>query len=475
MLIPVILSGGAGTRLWPVSRQAYPKPFMALADGKTLLDKTLARALRVGDADAPILTVTGRDYYFLTRDAYAADLDASNRDLPFLLEPSARNTAPAILAAAQVLASRYGDEATMLVLPADHLIRDLDAFAIAVEQARALAADGYLVTFGIHPTHAETGYGYIRRGNAIAGSPGYVVDAFVEKPDRATATGYLADGEHYWNSGMFCFTAKALIEAARDVAPDLFRAVESCVNGMAAGATPAELPADTFDALPDISIDYAIMERAPRRAVVPGRFDWSDIGSWKAVSELDDADARGNRVRGPAIVIDSERCYVQSERRMVAVVGVSDLVIVDTDDAVLVSDRDHAQQVKRVVEQLRADRHATATYHQTVHRPWGSFTVLEDAPDCKVKRLVVRPGQVLSLQMHHRRSEHWTVVHGTAKVRVGDNEFLLERNQSTFIPMQTLHRLENPGVEDIALIEVQCGDYFGEDDIVRLEDVYGRR
>jgi mannose-1-phosphate guanylyltransferase/mannose-6-phosphate isomerase len=475
VLIPVILSGGAGTRLWPVSRQAYPKPFMRLADGETLLAKTLQRAVHVASPDAPVLTVTGRDYFFLTRDAYAQEPSAQGRALHFLLEPVARNTAPAIVAAALHLLRTCGDEALMLVLPADHLIRDLDAFADAVRRAQAIARDGRLVTFGIHPTHPETGYGYIRRGAGLAPGNGYEVDAFVEKPDLETARRYLADGEHYWNSGMFCFGARALVDAARSLQPALLDGVTECVDAMPEGIQPAELPAASFSTLPDISIDYAIMEKAANVAVVPGDFDWNDIGSWKAISELDDADGEGNRVRGNAIVIDSRDCYVQSERRLVAAVGVRDLVIVDTDDAVLVSDREHAQQVKRVVEQLRADKHEAATFHQTVHRPWGSFTVLEDAPDCKVKRLVVKPGQVLSLQKHHRRSEHWTVVHGTAKVRVGDREFLLERNQSTYIPMDTLHRLENPTDSDIALIEVQCGDYFGEDDIVRLEDVYGRR
>ena len=475
MLVPVILSGGAGTRLWPVSRQAYPKPFMALADGETLLAKTLLRALRVATPAAPVLTVTGRDYYVLTRDAYAARAETAGRALPFLLEPVGRNTAPAVLAAALLVQARHGDAATLLVLPADHLIRDLDGFAAAVGQARALAAAGHLVTFGIHPTQPETGFGYIRRGDPLGGG-GFAVRAFVEKPDLERAQAYVDSGEYYWNSGMFCFGAGALLAAAAEHAPDLLAGARACLAALADdGRTTLELPVEAFAALPDISIDYAIMEKAGRVAVVPGSFDWSDIGSWKAISEMDTPDAAGNRLRGAAYVVDAENCYVDAGKRLVAAVGVRDLVIVDTGDAVLVSDREHAQQVKRVVEQLRAEQHEAATYHQTVHRPWGSYTVLEDAPDCKVKRLVVRPGQVLSLQFHHRRSEHWTVVHGTAKVRVGEEEFLLERNQSTYIPMGTRHRLENPTDQDIALIEVQCGDYFGEDDIVRLEDVYGRQ
>ncbi|MFC0358168.1 mannose-1-phosphate guanylyltransferase/mannose-6-phosphate isomerase [Pseudofulvimonas gallinarii] len=473
MLIPVILSGGAGTRLWPVSRRAYPKPFMTLADGDTLLAKTLQRALAVADAASPVLTVTGRDYYFLTRDAYAAQTSATGRELPFLLEPVGRNTAPALMAAAVLLAERHGADCKLLVLPADHLIRDVEGFADAVARARRLAGEGYLVTFGIRPLHPETGYGYIRRGDAI-GSDGFEVEAFVEKPDLATAQAYLDSGRYDWNSGMFCFTAAALIEAAEAVAPELLEGVRGSLAGSAAGS-PVELSPEGFAALPDISIDYAVMEKAARRAVVPADFDWNDIGSWKAISGLEAADESGNRVRGNAVLVDASDCYVQADKRLVAVVGVRDLVVVDTGDAVLVSDAGRTQDVRKVVEQLRGDSHDAANFHQTVHRPWGSFTVLEDAPDCKVKRLVVKPGQVLSLQKHFRRSEHWTVVQGTAKVRVGDEEFLLERNQSTYIPIDTLHRLENPTDRDIALIEVQCGDYFGEDDIVRLEDVYGRR
>ena len=475
LLVPVILSGGAGTRLWPVSRSAYPKPFMRMADGQSLLYKTLDRALRVAGG-APVLTVTGRDYYFLTRDEYARHPASDPQCQTFLLEPVGRNTAPAIGLAAMYTMEHVGADATLLVLPADHLIRDTEAFAADVRRAQTLAQEGYLVAFGIKPAAPETGFGYIRMGVTLT-QGGRAIDAFVEKPDRATAEKYLASGDYAWNSGMFCFRADALLETMQATCPDVLDAVRACHAGACGRSSPVEFGKDVFAALPDISIDYAVMERAARRAVVPASFDWSDIGSWKAVSEIESGnapDAAGNRVQGMAVTIDAENCYIQGGKRLVAAVGVKNLVIVETADAVLVADRDRAQQVKQVVEQLRASDHASARFHQTVHRPWGSFTVLEDETDCKVKRLTVKPGQVLSLQLHHRRSEHWTVVDGTAKVRVGDKEFVLQRNESTFIPMETLHRLENPTSKDIHLIEVQCGDYFGEDDIVRLEDVYGR-
>ncbi|MCE7951885.1 MAG: mannose-1-phosphate guanylyltransferase/mannose-6-phosphate isomerase [Xanthomonadales bacterium PRO7] len=474
-LVPVILSGGAGTRLWPVSRSAYPKPFMALADGESLLYKTLDRALRAADG-GPLLTVTGRDYYFLTRDEYARHPAADTQRLPFLLEPMGRNTAPAIALAAMYTMEHLGADATLLVLPADHLIRDVDAFVADARRAQALAQHGLLVTFGIKPASPETGFGYIRMGAALA-QGGREIAAFVEKPDRATAEKYLASGDYAWNSGMFCFRADALLVAMQTTCPDVLAAARACYAAMHGNTSPVEFDKDAFAALPDISIDYAVMERATRRAVVPATFDWSDIGSWKAVSEIGSGsapDAAGNRVQGMAVTIDTQNCFIQGGKRLIAAVGVKDLVIVDTADAVLVADRERAQQVKQVVEELRRNDHAAARFHQTVHRPWGSFTVLEDEADCKVKRLTVKPGGVLSLQKHSRRSEHWTVVDGTAKVRVGEREFLLNRNESTFIPMQTLHRLENPTERDIHLIEVQCGDYFGEDDIVRLEDVYGR-
>jgi mannose-1-phosphate guanylyltransferase/mannose-6-phosphate isomerase len=447
---------------------------MRMGDGESLLRKTLDRALRVA-ADGHVLTVTGRDYYFLTRDEYANHPSADLDKLPFLLEPAGRNTAPAVLLAALDVLDRHGDAATLLVLPADHLIRDIDAFLADAGRAASLAQDGWLVTFGIRPTHPETGFGYIRMGDAIEASDGRAVGAFVEKPNRETAESYVASGDYVWNSGMFCFRADALLDIAANVAPDVLAAARACYAGARNHDSPIEFAREAFLAQPDISLDYAIMERAPRVAVVPASFDWSDIGSWKAMSDLEaEADASGNRVRGQAIVVESENCYIQSDARIVAAVAVKDLVIVDTGDSVLVAERERAQQVKLVVERLRASGHDSARFHQTVHRPWGSFTVLEDGSDCKVKRLTVKPGGVLSLQLHHRRSEHWTVVSGTAKVRVGDREFLLGRNESTYIPVETLHRLENPTDTDAHLIEVQCGDYFGEDDIVRLEDRYGR-
>ncbi len=475
MLVPVILSGGAGSRLWPISRRAWPKPFMQMPDGQSLLYKTLDRALSLPGV-AEVLTVTSRELFFLSRDEYRKHPQADKTSLPFMLEPMGRNTAPAVLLAAMQVEAAHGAEACLLVLPSDHLVADHTAFAADVARAMTLAGDGHLVTFGIVPDRPETGFGYIRQGEALAG--GFAVQAFVEKPDRATAERWLAQGGYLWNAGMFCFRAGDLLAAAEQHCPDVLAAARACFAGMQSSMGALEFDAEAFAAQPDISIDYAIMERAAKVAVVPASFDWNDIGSWKALSELatgDDADAEGNRVQGEAVVLDSHDCYVQaSDQRVVAAVGVSNLVIVDTPDAVLVSDREHAQQVKQVVEKLRAGNHPSASSHITTYRPWGSYTILQDAADCKVKRLTVKPGGILSLQRHQHRSEHWTVVDGTARVRVGDEEYDLERNQSCYIPMHTLHRLENRTDRDLHLIEVQCGDYFGEDDIERLEDVYGR-
>jgi len=471
-LIPVILSGGAGTRLWPVSRRAHPKPFMQLVDGESLAEKTFRRATAVTNGSIP-LTVTSRDYFFYTRDLYRR-IGGQDASYPFLLEPMGRNTAPAIALAAMYLQAHHGSDCQMLILPADHLIREEEQFRQSVEAASELASRDYLVTFGVHPTQPETGYGYIRKGKAIADSGGYDVAAFVEKPDLETAMGYVESGEYDWNSGMFCFQAGTFLEALKAHAPEVHDAVANCWGAMDPDRQPLEIPAELFQQCPSISIDYAVMEKAANTAVVAANFGWSDIGSWHAISELYESDEAGNRIRGKAVMVESKNCFVQGENRLVAAVGVDNLVIVDTGDAVLVAHRDRAQDVKEVVSQLTDLKHEAAEYHQTVHRPWGSYSILEDAEDCKVKRLVVKPGQVLSLQKHHRRSEHWTVVSGTAKVRLDDKEFVLNANESTYIPVETLHRLENPGTEDVHLIEVQTGDYFGEDDIVRYEDIYGR-
>jgi mannose-1-phosphate guanylyltransferase/mannose-6-phosphate isomerase len=471
-LIPVILSGGAGTRLWPVSRRAHPKPFMELIDGETLAEKTLSRA-KIVAANAPVITVTSRDYYFYTRDLYAGMKNNTGEE-HFLLEPMGRNTAPAIALAAMFVRDKMHEDASLLVMPADHLIADIRNFEVSVKKALQLANEGLLVTFGIFPTHAETGYGYIRQGEALNVSGGFRVAEFVEKPNEATAIKYLQSGEYHWNSGMFCFQASTFLESLKRHAPDVYQAASRVWEATDKSCSPIEFPAELFSECPSISVDYAVMERADNTAVVASDFGWSDIGSWQAISELYESDEAGNRIRGKAVMVGSTDCFIQSEDRVIAAVGVKNLIIVDTGDAVLVTDRNQAQDVKEVVAQLSALKHEAVNFHKTVHRPWGNYTILEDAVDCKVKRLVIKPGQVLSLQRHHRRAEHWTVVQGTAKVRLGDDEFLLKANQSTYVPTETLHRLENPGDEDIHLIEVQTGDYFGEDDIERLEDIYGR-
>jgi mannose-1-phosphate guanylyltransferase/mannose-6-phosphate isomerase len=468
---PVILSGGSGARLWPISRRAHPKPFMRLLDGETMAEKTFRRALRLA-GDGPVMTVTSRDHFFHTRDLYrGVDEDVTRH--PFLLEPVGRNTAPAIALAAHEIKARAGARAVMLVMPADHLVRDEEAFLAAAEEAAGLAVRGHLVTFGVHPTHPETGYGYVKRGPRLVDSKGYEVAAFVEKPDLATARRYLESGDHDWNSGMFCFMADSFLEALERFAPDVAEATASCFAEMQRDRYPLEIPAESFARCPSISIDYAVMERADNCAVVAGDFGWSDIGTWRAMAELYEVDEAGNSILGKAVVVESRDCFIQGEERLVAAVGVKNLVIVDTGDAVLVADRDKAQDVKAVVDQLLEREHEAAVYHKTVHRPWGQYSVLDDRPDCKVRRLRVKPGQVLSLQLHEKRSEHWTVLSGNAKARVGEREISMGPGDTVVIPPGTRHRLENTGPTELQLVEVQVGEYIGADDIVRFEDVYG--
>lgn len=475
MLIPIILSGGAGTRLWPVSRAGHPKPFIKLPDGQSLLQKTVLRAAAIGAGH--VLTVTNRDHYFLTRDEYAGIDFAAPLQLDYLLEPAGRNTAPAIAAAALALQRQYGDTAVMLVLPADHLIDDTAAFGAAVACARTLAEQGWLVTFGIAPTAPETGFGYIEAGAAIDAGTARAVTRFIEKPPIEQAQTYAASGHHFWNSGMFCFRVGDIIKALENHAPAVMQAVADCWSATAVDQLPVTLDADSFGRVPDISIDYAVMEKAAmdnKVAVVPATFDWSDIGSWSALADTVAADGNGNRILGEALLIDADHCYINAPNRIVAAIGIHDLLIVDTPDALLVAHRDQAQEVRQIVGQLKRQGHDTVKLHRTVHRPWGSYTILEEGPRFKIKRIVVKPGASLSLQMHHHRSEHWVVVSGTAQVTNGEREILVKTDESSYIPAGTQHRLSNPGVIDCVMIEVQSGDYLGEDDIVRMEDIYGR-
>ncbi|MGF6152691.1 mannose-1-phosphate guanylyltransferase/mannose-6-phosphate isomerase [Pseudomonas fluorescens] len=478
MLIPVILSGGTGTRLWPVSREGHPKPFMTLPDGQTLLGKTYQRAAGLLGTHGDIVTVTNRDYYFQSKDHYQ-DAHLGHHRGHFVLEPVGRNTAPAIATAALSLQALHGNEAILVVMPADHLIQNEKAFKTAVSHAVKLAEAGHLVTFGVIPTAPETGFGYIERGESLDEQGAAKVARFVEKPDLQTAMHYLESGNFLWNSGMFCFSVGTLLAQLQLHAPQLLEQADACLAASTTvetgGCLQQELSATHFAEMTDISIDYALMERSDKVVVVPAGFDWSDIGSWGAVSALVAADAQNNRASGEALFIDSHNNFVQSDGRMVATVGVDNLIVIDTADAILVAHADRAQDVRKVVKQLKEKEHESYRLHRTVSRPWGTYTVLEEGPRFKIKRIVVKPGAKLSLQMHHHRNEHWVVVEGMAKVtNNGSGSHLVAKNESTFIAAGHKHRLENPGVIDLVIIEVQSGEYLGEDDIVRFEDQYGR-
>ncbi|MEP7061207.1 MAG: mannose-1-phosphate guanylyltransferase/mannose-6-phosphate isomerase [Betaproteobacteria bacterium] len=475
-LIPIILCGGTGTRLWPLSRESMPKPFVPLPDGDTLLGGTARRARAIPGA-GPLLTITNRDYYFPTRDVYATLGDEVPGETAFLLEPFARNTAGAVTLGAMYARDHHGGDVPLLVMPADHLIRRHDDFARAASRAADVARTGRLVTFGVRPTHPETGFGYIECGDAIDTAMPRVqsVVRFIEKPPLADAQRFLLTGSHVWNAGIFCFTANTLLEALAEHAPDVLAAAEVAWRARNAKVASAiEFDPVSFAQMPDISFDYAVMEKARNTAVVHADFDWSDVGSWQALSDLMPPDGDGNRGHGEHVSIDTHGTYVHAGDRIVATVGVDDLVIVETADAVLVAHRDHLQRVKEVVAELKTRGHETYRTHRTVARPWGTYTVLQEGPGFKIKRIEVKPGAALSLQMHHRRSEHWVVVAGEARVTRGDETFSLSANESTYIPIETRHRIENPGKLPLSIIEVQCGEYVGEDDIVRFDDRYGR-
>ena len=468
-LVPVILCGGAGSRLWPVSRELHPKPFIRLADGQSLLQKAFIRGANLSGVKE-ILTVTNRELFFKTEDEFQ-EVNAARLTTSFILEPFGRNTAAAIAAASLHLAKTHGDDTVLLVLAADHLIADQGAFSDAVSEAIELAETGQLVTFGIKPDAPETGYGYIE-------SQGSKVLRFVEKPSLEKAKEYVASGNFLWNSGMFCFQAGTMLKAMEQQCPAIVAATRTCLSksrtATGKGFAEITLDAESFVEVPDDSIDYSVMEKSSQVSVVPCSIGWSDIGSWSALGDLSAPDASGNRIAGTALVHDVTNCYIQSNKRVVGLIGIDNLIIVDTPDALLVTDKSRAQDVKHLYAALKASGHEAHKHHLKVHRPWGTYTVLEEDPSFKIKRIEVKPGGCLSLQMHHHRSEHWIVVSGMAKVVNGEKEIFVGTNESTYIPAGHKHRLENPGMLKLVMIEVQSGEYLGEDDIVRFQDNYGR-
>jgi mannose-1-phosphate guanylyltransferase/mannose-6-phosphate isomerase len=469
MLHPVILSGGSGSRLWPLSRQNQPKQFLALIGDRSLFQETVLRASRLDGMQAPV-TVCSEDHRFMVGEQLQ-EVGIANGGI--LLEPVARNTAPAIALAALHLRAQDPD-AVMLVMPADHLIDDEEAFRQAVQQASGVAADGWLVTFGIRPDYPETGYGYIRRGDAVTADV-YRVERFVEKPDQATAEGYVEQGDYAWNSGMFMFRADHYLAELARLQPAMLAACEQACAQAERDLDFIRVDKAAFATSPNDSIDYAVMEKTDRAAVVPVSCGWSDIGSWSSLWAAAPRDADGNRHEGDVLAIDTRNSLVRaSDRRMIATIGVEDLVIVDTPDATLVARKDRVQDVKKIVDRIKEAGRQEHLFHRKVYRPWGNYDSIDMGERFQVKRIVVKPGAALSLQKHHKRAEHWIVVSGTAEVTCDERVFELRENESTYIPLGSVHRLRNRGTEPVELIEVQSGNYLGEDDIVRLEDVYGR-
>ncbi|MFY2763395.1 mannose-1-phosphate guanylyltransferase/mannose-6-phosphate isomerase [Arenimonas sp. MALMAid1274] len=462
-LLPVILSGGSGTRLWPLSREAYPKQFLALVGEDTMLQATWKRVAGLG-ALAP-LVVANEEHRFIVAEQLR---EAGAAPGTILLEPMGRNTAPAIAVAA-LEATAAGADPLLLVLPSDHVILDVAAFHAAVRAATPAAEAGKLVTFGIQPTGPETGYGYIK----ASGEGVRAVQRFVEKPDLVTAKGYVASGEYFWNSGMFLFRATRYLQELERLRPDMLAACRQTLAQARRDVDFVRLEKESFAACPADSIDYAVMEKTDDAAVVPLDAGWSDVGSWAALWEISPRDADGNASHGDVVAIGCRNTYAHGDR-LIALVGLDDIVVVDTDDALLVGHRDRIQEVKDLVGGLKREGRSHATWHRKVYRPWGAYDAIDSGDRFQVKRITVKPGGTLSLQMHHHRAEHWIVVSGTARVTRGDEVIMLAENQSTYIPLGVVHRLENPGRLPLELIEVQSGSYLGEDDIVRFEDVYGR-
>jgi mannose-1-phosphate guanylyltransferase/mannose-6-phosphate isomerase len=467
MLVPVILSGGSGTRLWPLSREFHPKQFLPLVGAETMLQDTVRRI--EGLAAASPIVICHENHRFTVAEQMR---QIGTTPTSIILEPVGRNTAPAVATAALCALQAKGEDALLLVLPADHMVTDVAAFHAAVQTGIAAARAGRLVTFGVVPTAPETGYGYIRRG--AGEGPAFPIAQFVEKPDAERAAAYLKSGDYLWNSGMFLFSARRFLEELGRLAPAMLEATTAAFSLAQRDLDFTRLPAEEFGRCPSDSIDYAVMEKTKDAVVVPLDAGWSDVGSWSALHAALAADADGNVKRGDVVTEDSKGCYLYSSGRLVATVGLEDHVVVETKDAVMVAPKGRVQDVKNLVARLKAAGRSEATLHREVARPWGSYDSVDNGQRFQVKRLTVKPGAQLSLQMHHHRAEHWIVVSGTAKITCGDKVFLLSENESTYIPVGATHRIENPGRVPLHVVEVQSGSYLGEDDIVRFEDNYGR-
>lgn len=468
MLTPIILSGGAGTRLWPLSRELHPKQLLALTSSRTMLQETAARLVGMPQVAAPVV-VCNESHRFLVAEQLR---QLGTKPAAIVLEPVGRNTAPAIALAAHAALAAHGEGALMLVLPADHVIRDVAAFQAAVSAALPAAQSGKLVTFGIVARTPETGYGYIRRG--AGKGPIYPIAQFVEKPDLERARGFVAAGDYYWNSGMFLFAARRYLEELAHFAPDIDGVCRTAFDKASKDLDFTRVDAASFSPCRSDSIDYAVMEKTADAVVVPLDAGWSDVGSWSSLYEALPADADGNVTHGDVLAEDTNGCYLYSESRLIGTVGLKDHVVVETKDAVLVAPKDKVQDVKKLVAKIKAQGREEHSLHREVFRPWGSYDSIDAGERFQVKRLTVKPGASMSLQLHHHRAEHWIVVSGTARITRGDEVFLLEENQSTYIPIGAKHRIENPGKITLHMIEVQSGSYLGEDDIVRFEDRYGR-
>jgi mannose-1-phosphate guanylyltransferase/mannose-6-phosphate isomerase len=466
-IVPVLLAGGAGTRLWPVSRDALPKQFLPLVGALSTYQQTLQRVADKAVFAVPIVMTGGQFHFFARHQAEKSGVEAS-----VVIEPARRDSAAAIAAAA-VLAKQQDPDAVVLALAADHVVLDAAPFAQACRAGREAADAGHIVTFGIRPTQPKTSYGYILRGEPLGPKDAYKVEAFVEKPDAATAARYITEG-YLWNSGNFLFRADVLLAELARYEPALVEAVEASVAAATTDLGFLRLDPDAFARAPQKSIDYALMEKTNRAAVVEGHFRWSDIGSWDAIFDVAERDAAGNAVQGPVVTMDAANCVIHSEDRLTAVAGVNDLVVVSTADAVLVIPRDRAQNVRELVEKLKAAKRPEATNHRRVYRPWGYYESIDAGERFQVKRIVVREDGLLSLQKHRHRAEHWVVVRGTAEVTIGDEQRIVHENESIYIPIGSVHRLANHGKIPLELIEVQTGSYLGEDDIVRLDDIYKR-